>query len=272
MASSALGHGARRDPAGAGPSETPCSPARARGGDNAELRVKAITKIYRGREVVKDVSFHLARGEVTALMGPNGAGRTTCFYMMTGLIPADRGTIWFEGRDITQLPMHLRARLGLGYLPQETSVFRGLNVEQNIRAIAEMRVGGGRASRDVTDVLIAELDLGALRKVSAGTLSGGELRRVEIARVLASDPRYILLDEPFAGVDPLGVEGMRTAILYLRRRGLGVLITDHSVHETLEIVDRALVLYAGELLFEGSPEAVIRDPAVRRLYLGQGFR
>ena len=241
-------------------------------GDGSGLKADRISKTYGGRAVVKDVSLHLKRGEAAALLGPNGAGKTTCFYMITGLISVDSGTISLDGMDITGMPMELRARHGLGYLPQETSVFRGLNVEQNIKAIVEMRVGDRHRTQEITDELLRELDLASLRAVEAGTLSGGELRRVEIARALATDPTFMLLDEPFAGVDPLGVDGMRQAILYLKRRGLGVLITDHDVHATLEIVDRVSVLVAGEMLFEGAPDAALRDPEVRRLYLGEGFK
>ncbi len=241
-------------------------------GDLSGLRADRISKTYGGRAVVKDVSLHLKRGEVAALLGPNGAGKTTCFYMITGLISVDGGTISLDGLDITAMPMELRARHGLGYLPQETSVFRGLNVEQNIKAIVEQRVGDRRRTHEITEELLRELNLVSLRGVEAGTLSGGELRRVEIARALATDPTFMLLDEPFAGVDPIGVDGMRQAILYLKRRGLGVLITDHDVHATLEIVDRVSVLVAGEMLFEGDPGAVLHDPEVRRLYLGEGFR
>jgi lipopolysaccharide export system ATP-binding protein len=240
-------------------------------GDGSGLRVDRVSKTFGARAVVKNISLHLARREVAALLGPNGAGKTTCFYMITGLISVDSGTISLDGRDITDMPMYLRARQGLGYLPQEISVFRGLTVEQNIMAIVEARVADSHRIREVTEELLSELGLGALRKVEGGALSGGELRRVEIARALASDPTFMLLDEPFAGVDPLGVDGMREAIMYLKRRGLGVLITDHDVHATLEIVDRVSVIRAGEMLFEGSPEAVIHDPEVRRLYLGEGF-
>ncbi len=221
--------------------------------------------------MVNNISLRLARGEVAALLGPNGAGKTTCFYMITGLIAVDSGTISLDGRDITDMPMYERARQGLGYLPQETSIFPGLSVEKNILAIAEMRVADRHRSREITEELLSELGLRPLRHVLGSALSGGELRRAEIARALASDPTFMLLDEPFAGVDPLGVDGMRQAILYLKRRGLGVLITDHDVHATLEIVDRVSVLCAGEMLFEGPPDAVIHDPEVRRLYLGAGF-
>ena len=243
-----------------------------RSGDASGLCVDAISKAYDGRAVVDRVSLRLARGEVAALLGPNGAGKTSCFYMITGLIAADSGTIRLDGRDITAMAMYERARLGLGYLPQEASDFRGLSVERNIMAIVEMRVGDHRRRREITEELLTELDLQALREANAGALSGGELRRVEIARALASDPSLMLLDEPFAGVDPLGVEEMSRTILYLKRRGLGVLITDHDVRATLQIVDRVSVLCDGRMLFEGSPAAVVHDPEVRRLYLGEDYR
>ena len=212
------------------------------------------------------------RGEVAGLLGPNGAGKTTCFYMVTGLIAVDSGSIHLDEQDITALPMFERAQAGLGYLPQETSVFRGLSVEQNIRAIVEMSAARRDRAREITDELLQELRIDRLRNVPAGDLSGGDLRRVEIARALAIDPAYLLLDEPFAGVDPLAIDDMRDAIAYLRRRGLGILITDHNVHVTLGIVDRASIIHAGELLFEGSPDAVVHDPEVRRLYLGKAYR
>ncbi len=236
------------------------------------LRADRLCKTFDGREVVKSVSLHLARGEVAALLGPNGAGKTTCFYMITGLIAADSGAIWLDGRDITGMPMYERARHGLGYLPQETSIFPGLTVEQNIMAIVEMRVGDRHRDREITEDLLTELGLQPLRHVAGGVLSGGELRRAEIARALASDPTFMLLDEPFAGVDPPGVDGMRQAILFLKRRGLGVLITDHDVHATLEISDRVSILCGGQMLFEGAPAAALQDPEVRRLYLGEDFK
>ena len=236
------------------------------------LRVNNINKAYGARVVVRNISLHLAPGEVAGLLGPNGAGKTTCFYMITGLIPVDSGSIVLDGRDITDLPMFERAHFGLGYLPQETSVFRGLNVEQNIMAIVEMSVARRDRAHEITEELLQELHIDRLRKVPAIALSGGDLRRVEIARALAIDPAYMLLDEPFAGVDPLGIDDMCDAIAYLRRRGLGILITDHNVHVTLAIVDRASIIHDGEMLFEGSPDAVVNDPDVRRLYLGKGYR
>jgi lipopolysaccharide export system ATP-binding protein len=236
------------------------------------LRVNNISKSYGARVVVRNISLHLAPGEVAGLLGPNGAGKTTCFYMITGLIAVDSGTIVLDGRDITNLPMFERAHAGLGYLPQETSVFRGLDVEQNIMAIVEMSEGRRDRAREITDELLRELHIEKLRNVPAAALSGGDLRRVEIARALAIDPAYILLDEPFAGVDPLGIADMRDVIAYLKRRGLGILITDHNVHVTLAMVDRASIIHDGEMLFEGSPDAVVNDPDVRRLYLGKGYK
>ncbi len=236
------------------------------------LRVNNINKTYGARVVVRNISLHLAPGEVAGLLGPNGAGKTTCFYMITGLIAVDSGTIVLDGRDITDMPMFERAHFGLGYLPQETSVFRGLNVEQNIMAIAEMSVARRDRAREITDELLKELHIEQLRKVPAIALSGGDLRRVEIARALAINPAYMLLDEPFAGVDPLGIDDMCDAIAYLRRRGLGILITDHNVRVTLAIVDRASIIHDGEMLFEGSPDDVVNDPEVRRHYLGKGYR
>jgi lipopolysaccharide export system ATP-binding protein len=238
----------------------------------AGLRVNLINKAYGGRKVVNNVSLHLARGEVAGLLGPNGAGKTTCFYMITGLIAVDTGTITLDGQDITGLPMYERARLGVGYLPQETSVFRGLTVEQNIMAIVEMREPSRHRTREITEELLAELHLEPLREVAAVSLSGGELRRVEIARALAVDPAFMLLDEPFAGVDPLAIDDLRDVIGYLKRRGLGILITDHNVHVTLEIVERATIIHAGEVLFEGAPDAVIHNADVRRLYLGERYK
>ncbi len=235
------------------------------------MLINSISKAYGGRRVVNNVTLHLARGEVAGLLGPNGAGKTTCFYMITGLIAADSGTILLDEHDITGLPMYQRARLGLGYLPQETSIFRGLTVEQNIMAIVEMREPSRRRIRQITDELLAELNIDSIRKAEALSLSSGELRRVEIARALAIDPAFMLLDEPFAAIDPLGIDDLLNVIGYLKRRGLGILITDHNVHVTLKIVERATIIHAGEVLFEGAPDAVVNDPDVRRLYLGDRY-
>ncbi len=235
------------------------------------LVVDRIGKSFRRRPVVKGVSLRLARGEVAGLLGPNGAGKTTCFYMITGLIAADYGAIFLDGDDITNQPMYQRARAGLGYLPQETSIFRGMTVEQNIMAVVELREAHRDQARAVTQRLMEELHIDHLRAAAAVSLSGGERRRVEIARALASEPAFMLLDEPFAGIDPLAIADIRDVIAYLRGRGIGILITDHNVRETLEIIDRASIIHAGEVLFEGSPEAVLASPDVRRVYLGDRF-
>ncbi len=237
----------------------------------AGLRVREIGKTYRGRPVVRGVSLALQRGEVVGLLGPNGAGKTTCFYMITGLVTADYGYVYLDDQDITPLPMYQRARLGLGYLPQEASIFRGLTVEQNLRSVIELVERDRTRQREMVDELLAELRIEHIRGSSAMSLSGGERRRVEIARCLATKPAFILLDEPFAGIDPLAVSDIRELILYLKGRGIGVLITDHNVRETLEIVDRASIIYDGEVLFEGDPDAVRADKDVRRVYLGDSF-
>ena len=237
----------------------------------AGLIVDRIGKSFRRRPVVKGVSLHLARGEVAGLLGPNGAGKTTCFYMITGLIAADYGTIFLDGEDITNQPMYQRARLGLGYLPQETSIFRGMTVEQNVMAVVEMREPGRDKVRAITAQLLEELHIDHLRASPAVSLSGGERRRVEIARALASEPAFMLLDEPFAGIDPLAIADIRDVIGYLRKRGIGILITDHNVRETLDIIDRASIIHAGEVLFEGSPDEILANPEVRRVYLGDRF-
>jgi lipopolysaccharide export system ATP-binding protein len=240
-------------------------------GPGTGLIVDRIGKSFRGRQVVKGVSLHLNRGEVAGLLGPNGAGKTTCFYMITGLIAADYGAIWLDGEDITNQPMYQRARQGLGYLPQETSIFRGMTVEQNIMAVVEMREGRREKVREITNKLLEELHIDHLRTSPAPALSGGERRRVEIARALASEPAFMLLDEPFAGIDPLAIADIREVIGYLRSRGIGILITDHNVRETLDIIDRASIIHAGEVLFEGTPDEILADPEVRRVYLGDRF-
>ena len=236
------------------------------------LAARAIGKAFRRKPVVRNVSLELRRGEVVGLLGPNGAGKTTCFYMITGLIPADSGVIELDGRDVTALPMYRRARLGLGYLPQEASIFRGLSVEDNILAVLELSQRDREARQGRLDQLLAEFSISHLRRAPAQALSGGERRRVEIARCLAADPSYVLLDEPFAGVDPIAVGEIRELVAHLRDRGLGVLITDHNVRETLGIIDRACILHEGQVLMSGPPEAVIADANVRRVYLGEGFR
>jgi lipopolysaccharide export system ATP-binding protein len=240
-------------------------------GPGSGLIVDRIGKSFRRRQVVKGVSLHLDRGEVAGLLGPNGAGKTTCFYMITGLIAADYGAIWLDGEDITNQPMYQRARQGLGYLPQETSIFRGMTVEQNIMAVVEMRDSRREKVREITNKLLEELHIDHLRASPAPALSGGERRRVEIARALASEPAFMLLDEPFAGIDPLAIADIREVIGYLRSRGIGILITDHNVRETLDIIDRASIIHAGEVLFEGTPDEILADPEVRRVYLGDRF-
>ncbi|MGG7566854.1 LPS export ABC transporter ATP-binding protein [Rhodovulum sp. DZ06] len=236
------------------------------------LVVRGIGKSFRRRPVVRDVSLHMARGEAVGLLGPNGAGKTTCFYMITGLIPTDAGQIFVDGADVTELPMYRRARRGIGYLPQEASIFRGLTVEENILAVLELSYAE-RARRNARlESLLAEFSITHLRRTPAQALSGGERRRVEIARCLASDPAYVLLDEPFAGVDPIAVGDIRALVSHLKERGIGVLITDHNVRETLEIIDRAYILHDGHVLMSGSPAEVVADETVRRVYLGQNFR
>jgi lipopolysaccharide export system ATP-binding protein len=233
--------------------------------------VEGIGKTYKDRAVVKSVSLKLGRGEVVGLLGPNGAGKTTCFYMITGLVEADYGSITLDGQDITHQPMYQRARLGIGYLPQEASIFRGMNVEQNITSVLELREKNPAKVKDDCVRLLEDLHITHIRNSPASALSGGERRRVEIARALAGKPSFMLLDEPFAGIDPLAISDIRDVIGYLRSRGIGILITDHNVRETLEIVDRASIIHSGEVLFEGSAEAITHDPEVRRVYLGESF-
>ncbi len=235
------------------------------------LVVDNIGKAFRGRTVVKGVTLSLGRGEVLGLLGPNGAGKTTCFYMITGLIPADYGAIYLDGENITAQPMYQRARMGVGYLPQETSIFRGMTVEENIMAVVELRESSRSSSQATVNGLLEELRIDHLRNAPAVSLSGGERRRVEIARALASEPSFMLLDEPFAGIDPLAIADIREVIGYLKARGIGILITDHNVRETLDIIDRAAIIHAGEVLFEGTPAQIVDDPEVRRVYLGEHF-
>lgn len=235
------------------------------------LVVEGIGKSYKERNVVRSMSLKLGRGEVLGLLGPNGAGKTTCFYMITGLIEADYGTIMLDGLDITHQPMYQRARLGLGYLPQEASIFRGLSVEDNIRAVLELQEKDRAKIEAETTRLLEELNVTHIRKSPATALSGGERRRVEIARALASKPSFILLDEPFAGIDPMAISDIRDVITYLKGRGIGILITDHNVRETLGIVDRASIIHGGEVLFEGTADQILHDPEVRRVYLGESF-
>jgi lipopolysaccharide export system ATP-binding protein len=236
------------------------------------LAVHSVEKSFGSRQVVRGVSIYVRRGEAVGLLGPNGAGKTTVFYMITGLIPADRGAIELDGHDVTKLPMYQRARLGIGYLPQEASIFRGLTVEQNIRAVLEV-VEPSRKKREAElNSLLDEFNITRLRKTPSIALSGGERRRVEIARALATRPNYMLLDEPFAGIDPIAVGDIQDLVRHLTNRGIGVLITDHNVRETLGLTDRAYIVYAGEILTEGSPEEIVNNPDVRRLYLGEEFR
>jgi len=222
--------------------------------------------------VIHDVSMELARGEVVALLGPNGSGKTTCFYAIAGLVTPESGQVIIDGRDVTFLPMYRRAKLGIGYLPQEMSIFRGLSVEDNILAILEIAVSDPQLRRERLESLMSEFSISHLRRASALSLSGGERRRVEIARCLASDPKYVLLDEPFAGIDPIAVGDIRTLVSELKNRGIGVLITDHNVRETLGIVDRAYILHDGKVLMSGTAEEVVQDENVRRVYLGNSFR
>jgi lipopolysaccharide export system ATP-binding protein len=236
------------------------------------LAVRGVEKSFAGRKVVKGVNLYLRRGEAVGLLGPNGAGKTTVFYMITGLVKPDRGRIELDGHDITGLPMYQHGRLGIGYLPQEASIFRGLSVEKNIRAVLE-RVEPDRRKREAElDALLDEFNITHLRKTRSIALSGGERRRVEIARALATRPAYMLLDEPFAGIDPIAVGDIQALVRHLTQRGIGVLITDHNVRETLGLTDRAYIIYSGEVLMEGNTADIVNDPEVRRLYLGEEFR
>ena len=239
--------------------------------DNPGLVATNIGKQYKKRPVLRNISISLQRGEAVGLLGPNGAGKTTCFYIMTGLIAADYGRIYIDGQNITHLPMYRRARLGLGYLPQEPSVFRGLTVEQNIRAVLEVIEPDRQQRENLLEALMAEFSISHLRRTSTITLSGGERRRVEIARALASQPNFILLDEPLAGIDPIAVRDIRDLVGHLKDRSIGVLITDHNVRETLEIVDRAYILHEGQMLMEGTPDEIVQHSEVRRVYLGDRF-
>ena len=230
-----------------------------------------IAKAYNRRPVVRSVTLTLKRGEVVGLLGPNGAGKTTCFYMISGLIPADAGTIEVDGTDVTRLPMYRRARLGIGYLPQEASIFRGLTAEQNIRAAAELIEPDANRLNAMVEELLAEFGITHVRHTPAIALSGGERRRVEIARALATHPSYILLDEPLAGIDPIAVAEIRDLVVHLKDRGIGVLITDHNVRDALDIIDRAYILHDGQVMKEGTPAEIVADRDVRRVYLGERF-
>ena len=235
------------------------------------LDVRSIAKAYDRRAVLHDVSLAVHRGEVVGLLGPNGAGKTTCFYSVMGLVKPDAGRIFLDGEDITDLPMYRRAILGLGYLPQETAIFRGLTVEQNILSVLEVAEPDERVRRERLEKLLDEFGLAGLRESPAMALSGGERRRCEIARALAADPSIMLLDEPFAGIDPISIADIRELVRELKQRDIGVLITDHNVRETLDIVDRACIIYDGQVLFQGTPQALVADSEVRRLYLGESF-
>ncbi|WP_456388801.1 LPS export ABC transporter ATP-binding protein [Profundibacter sp.] len=239
---------------------------------SAGLQVRNLRKSYRKRPVLRDVSLDLGRGEVVALLGPNGSGKTTCFYAIAGLITAESGQVIIDGRDVTNLPMYRRAKLGIGYLPQEVSIFRGMNVEDNIMSILEITEPDRHKRRERLEELLSDFSIEHLRRAPALSLSGGERRRVEIARSLAANPKYLLLDEPFAGVDPIAVADIRTLVADLKNRGIGVLITDHNVRETLEIVERAYILHDGAVLMSGTTDEVIHDENVRRVYLGDNFK
>jgi lipopolysaccharide export system ATP-binding protein len=235
------------------------------------LIATGLTKSYKGRQVVNGVSLGVRAGEAVGLLGPNGAGKTTCFYMVTGLVPVDRGKIEIDGFEITSMPMYRRARLGIGYLPQEASIFRGLTVENNIRAILEVVEKSRKERERSLDALLEEFHITHLRKSPSMALSGGERRRLEIARALASRPHYMLLDEPFAGIDPIAVADIQQLVRHLTTRGIGVLVTDHNVRETLKLIDRAYIIHNGEILKHGTADDIIGDSNVRRLYLGEGF-
>jgi lipopolysaccharide export system ATP-binding protein len=236
------------------------------------LAVKGLQKSYRGRAVVHDAALQVRNGEAVGLLGPNGAGKTTIFYMITGLVSADRGMISLDGNDVTHMPMYRRARLGIGYLPQEASIFRGLNVEDNIRGVLEVVEPDRREREKKLDALLEEFSIERLRKSPSIALSGGERRRCEIARALAGSPSFMLLDEPFAGIDPIAVGDIQNLVRHLTSRGIGVLITDHNVRETLALTDRTYIIHSGRVLTEGRPEEIVANEDVRRLYLGEDFR
>ena len=242
------------------------------GPDTVGLQVTNLRKSYKKKVVIRDVSLSLKRGEVVALLGPNGSGKTTCFYAIAGLINPEGGHVLIDGRDVTNLPMYRRARLGIGYLPQEMSIFRGMSVEDNIMAILDISIKDRHKRRERLEELLSDFSVEHLRRAPALALSGGERRRVEIARSLAADPKYLLLDEPFAGVDPISVDDIRHLVADLKKRGIGVLITDHNVRETLEIVDQAYILHDGKVLMSGTPDDVVENENVRRVYLGDSFK
>jgi lipopolysaccharide export system ATP-binding protein len=256
------------------PSPSPAPAPASLAPDQAEgwLAARGLSRAFKGRKVVEDVSLELSRGESVGLLGPNGAGKTTVFYMITGLIRADAGRITLDGHEITHLPMYRRARLGVGYLPQEASIFRGLNVEDNIRAVLEIVEPSRRRREEQLTELLEEFQIAHLRKAPSISLSGGERRRCEIARAVASRPAFMLLDEPFAGIDPIAVGDIQNLVRHLTARGIGVLITDHNVRETLGLIDRAYIIHSGHVLAEGRPDAIVANPDVRRVYLGEQFR
>src|SRR5579872_667450 len=239
--------------------------------DNRGLVGLGLVKSFKRRSVLRDVNISVQRGEVVGLLGPNGAGKTTCFYIITGLIASDTGTVTLDGEDITDLPMYRRARRGIGYLPQEASIFRGLTVEQNLRAIIEVAEPEADTREALLDSLLAEFSISHLRRAPVMALSGGERRRCEIARALAMQPHFLLLDEPLAGIDPIAVSDIRDLVTHLKNRGIGVLLTDHNVREAFEIVDRAYILHEGSVLMEGAPAEIVNDADVRRVYLGEKF-
>ena len=253
------------------PSAASGSPTADKARYQGTLIARGLTKTYRTRRVVNGVSLVVRRGEAVGLLGPNGAGKTTCFYMITGLVPVDEGTIEIDGNNVTSMPMYRRARLGVGYLPQEASIFRGLTVEENIRAVLEVHEKDKQKREHKIDELLEEYHIRNLRTVPAIALSGGERRRLEIARALATDPTFMLLDEPFAGVDPISVADIQNLVHHLTARGIGVLITDHNVRETLGLIDRAYIIHAGEVLTHGRANDIVSNPEVRKLYLGDNF-
>jgi lipopolysaccharide export system ATP-binding protein len=264
---------ARRGPPSAGPEKTQerTGSREAEPAAQGVLAVHHLRKSYKARQIVEDVSMSVGRGEVVGLLGPNGAGKTTLFYMITGLIRPDSGLIELDGHDVTRLPMYRRARLGIGYLPQEASIFRGLNVEDNIRAVLEIIEPSKQKRATELEALLEEFDIKRLRKTPSIALSGGERRRCEIARALAGRPSFMLLDEPFAGIDPIAVGDIQLLVQHLKQRGIGVLITDHNVRETLGMIDRAYIIHSGRVLVEGPPADIVENPNVRRFYLGEGF-
>jgi lipopolysaccharide export system ATP-binding protein len=239
--------------------------------ETSVFEAKNLSKTYKGRTVVHDVSLRIEKGHVVGLLGPNGAGKTTCFYMMIGLVPQSLGSVYLDGEEISHLPLYRRAQKGVGYLPQEASIFRGLTVEQNILAVLEIIEPNEQKQHERLDALLKEFSIDHLRKSASVSLSGGERRRLEIARALATDPRFLLLDEPFAGVDPISIQDIRGLITHLKKRGIGILITDHNVRETLEVIDYVYIIHGGRVLKSGTVEEITSDKEVKRLYLGENF-